>query len=362
MIYIISDDSFNIQTKVNKFNYVCSIRNFSLRPEKTGEKIMSQTCVIGDKDKSEWCLWIYPNGDDEESKEYVSVYLTLLNPDKAKVKVRFSILNDKEEEINVDNIDEVIDLTKNLGLGIPKFIKKDFLLDKSNGLLNDDKLTILCEGEIINFKSDDQDSTETLRKVTIPQSKLLSNYGNMFDSSLFTDCIIKVEDTEIKAHKAVLAARSPVFCEIFNGSSEESQTNVIEIKDFQVEVVREMLRYIYTDEVSDIQNMANDVLAIADIYKLERLKAISAQYLCDDLTVFNVCERFVLSEKYSTEILKECCIELIIENAAWLSKTKEWKEFILVHPLLLESLFLKSSSASSTESIPEKGKKEYSDT
>uniref|UniRef100_A0A0K0EZY9 Speckle-type POZ protein-like (inferred by orthology to a human protein) n=1 Tax=Strongyloides venezuelensis TaxID=75913 RepID=A0A0K0EZY9_STRVS len=148
-----------MESKINKFNYICSIPNFSLRPEKTGEKIMSSTFVIGSEERSEWSIWVYPNGNKEKSKEYVSVYLALLKPDKAKIKHRFSILNDMGEEKNILIVKNVIDLDKENGRGFPKFVKRDFLLDESNGLLVNDKLTILCEGEIVELKSENRENS-----------------------------------------------------------------------------------------------------------------------------------------------------------------------------------------------------------
>uniref|UniRef100_A0A0N5BZC5 BTB domain-containing protein n=1 Tax=Strongyloides papillosus TaxID=174720 RepID=A0A0N5BZC5_STREA len=290
------------QTDVNNFKYKYTIEKFPLRPEKTGEKIISPTFVIGGKKKSEWCLHIYPNGGEEESKEYVSVYLVLLKPDKAKAKYRFSILNDKEEEKNVKFATESEDFVNNdKGLAFSHFVKRDFLLNESNDLLVNGCLVIFCEAEIIylksenydnleiiDFKSENHDNLDTSINVTTPQSKLSLDYGNMFDSSLFYDCVIKVEDTEIQVHKAVLAARSPGFYNIFNSTSDQSQTNIIEIKDFNVGVVRKMLKYIYKDEVSDIRDMENEMFEIANKYELHRLKAISEQSMCNSLSVENV--------------------------------------------------------------------------
>uniref|UniRef100_A0A0N5C010 BTB domain-containing protein n=1 Tax=Strongyloides papillosus TaxID=174720 RepID=A0A0N5C010_STREA len=333
---------------------MCSIEKFPLRTEKTGERVTSRTFIIGCKNRSEWYLEIYPNGHNSDSKDYVSVFLMLKKPDKASAKFRFSILNDKKGEKNSITFSNVRDFVKNMRLGSPRFVRKDFLLNDSNGLLINDKLTILCEIEIIDVKSEYHNNPKTSINATIPQSKSLLNYGKMLNSSLYSDCIIKVKDTEIKVHKVVLAAQSPIFSNILKSKLEESGTNVIEIENFRVEVVREMVKYIYTDEVSDIQNMANEVLEIADKYGLDRLKAISAQYLCRNLTIKNVCERFALSEKCSIQSLKECCMEFIIENDECLMETKEWKEFVLIHPLLLESLFLKALNISLTESISEK--------
>uniref|UniRef100_A0A0N5BU47 BTB domain-containing protein n=1 Tax=Strongyloides papillosus TaxID=174720 RepID=A0A0N5BU47_STREA len=267
------DVFYTSQTGVNYFKYIYTIENFSLRSEKAGEKIISPTFVIGGKERSEWCLNIYPNGLSEDLKGYVSVYLTLSKPNKAKAKYRFSILSDKGEEKNVRFVTESEDFVNNekesedfvnneKGSGFSHFVKRDFLLNESNGLLVNGCLVIFCEAEIIylktenhdnleivDSKTENRDNPETSMNILNPQSKLSLDYGNLYDSPLFYDCVVKVEDIEIQVHKAILAARSPAFYGIFNSTSEESQTNIIEIKDFSIEVVKEMLKYIYTDEV-----------------------------------------------------------------------------------------------------------------
>uniref|UniRef100_A0A0N5CBT9 Speckle-type POZ protein n=1 Tax=Strongyloides papillosus TaxID=174720 RepID=A0A0N5CBT9_STREA len=341
-IDISNDDLCDIHGEITKFTYTCSIDNFSQRPEKTGESIKFPIYVSGAKDKSEWCLHIYPNGKDEESEGHVSVFLKFLNPDKAKAKLMFSILNYKQEKGNVsDAVSHDFDNERNSTRGCSKFVNRDFLFSKWSGLLVNDRLTILCETEIIELGPEKHDNSETSINITIPESKLSLDYADMFGSPFFTDCSIKAEDTEIKVHKVILCARSSVFSDIFKNTLEKLQTNVIEIEGFSVEVVREMLKYIYKDEVSNIQSMAADVLAIADKFKLDRLKVIASKYLCGDLTIENACERFILSEKFSSQELKEFCQTFIIDNAEHLTTTKEWEELVKNHPFLVESLFLK---------------------
>uniref|UniRef100_A0A0K0FQ12 Speckle-type POZ protein-like (inferred by orthology to a human protein) n=1 Tax=Strongyloides venezuelensis TaxID=75913 RepID=A0A0K0FQ12_STRVS len=361
------DVFYTNQRDVNNFKYKYTIENFSLRPEKIGKKIILPAFVVGSKERSEWRLHIYPNGENGNSKEYVSVFLILLKPDKAKIKFRFSILNDKKEKKNVKFVTEWENIIKDRGLGFSQFVKRDFLLNESNGLLTNNKLTIQCEAEITDLKSENhgnleivesntenRSNPETSMNISKPHSKLSLDYGNLYDSSLLYDCIIKAEDREIKAHKAILAARSPAFHEIFTKTSDNSQTNIIEIKDFNVEVVEKMLIYIYTDKVSDIQNMANQIFEIANIYKLDRLKSISEQAMCESLTADNVLKRFALSDKYPTERLKECCEELILKNMNHLKETKEWEDLIIVRPSLLQGLLFKSTNISSKEKNSEK--------
>lgn len=62
----------------------------------------------------------------------------------------------------------------------------------------------------------------------------------------------------------VLAARSPVFQAMFEHEMEERKHNRVDITDVDHEVLREMLRFIYTGKASNLEKMADDLLAAAD--------------------------------------------------------------------------------------------------
>lgn len=144
------------------------------------------------------CLRVNPKGLDEESKDYLSLYLLLVSCNKAEVraKFKFSILNAKREEtkamgvifyfkiyhvyfsfkLKMNRISLEIQIwvwrpfkwltacliyvfapfifpesqrayrfVQGKDWGFKKFIRRDFLLDEANGLLPDDKLTLFCE-------------------------------------------------------------------------------------------------------------------------------------------------------------------------------------------------------------------------
>ena len=67
------------QVKVVKFNYMWTISNFSFCREEMGEVLKSSTFSAGQNDKLKWCLRVNPKGLDEESKDYLSLYLLLVN-------------------------------------------------------------------------------------------------------------------------------------------------------------------------------------------------------------------------------------------------------------------------------------------
>ena len=87
------------QVKVVKFSYMWTISNFSYTREDLGEVLKSSTFSAKD-DKMKWCLRVNPKGLDEDSKDYLSLYLLLVSCNKSEVraKFKFSILNSKKEE------------------------------------------------------------------------------------------------------------------------------------------------------------------------------------------------------------------------------------------------------------------------
>lgn len=69
---------------------------------------------------------------------------------------------------------------------------------------------------------------------------------------------------EFFAHKAILAARSPVFAAMFEHEMEEKKQNRVEITDMDPEVLKEMLKFIYTGKAPTIEKLDADLLAAAD--------------------------------------------------------------------------------------------------
>lgn len=62
----------------------------------------------------------------------------------------------------------------------------------------------------------------------------------------------------------VRAARSPVFAAMFEHEMEERKQNRVSINDVDHEVLKEMLRFIYTGKSPNLEKMADDLLAAAD--------------------------------------------------------------------------------------------------
>ncbi|KFP78571.1 SPOP protein, partial [Atrichornis clamosus] len=194
--------------------------------------------------------------------------------------------------------------------GFKKFIRRDFLLDEANGLLPDDKLTLFCEVSVVQ-DSVNISGQNTMNMVKVPECRLADELGGLWENSRFTDCCLCVAGQEFKGHKAILAARSPVFSAMFEHEMEESKKNRVEINDVEPEVFKEMMCFIYTGKAPNLDKMADDLLAAADKYALERLKVMCEDALCSNLSVENAAEILILADLHSADQLKTQAVDFI---------------------------------------------------
>ncbi|KAF8763518.1 protein roadkill-like [Argiope bruennichi] len=337
------------QVKVIKFSFMWTINNFSYSREEMGEVLKSSTFSAGSNDKLKWCLRVNPKGLDEESKDYLSLYLLLVSCNKTEVraKFKFSILNARKEETKAMESQRAYRFVQGKDWGFKKFIRRDFLLDEANGLLPDDKLTLYCEVSVVadSINISGQNSAIQFK---VPECHLSDDFGNLFEGQKFSDVVLSVNGREFAAHKAILAARSPVFCAMFEHEMEEKKQNRVEITDMDHEVLREMLHYIYTGKVSNIENMAEDLLAAADKYALDRLKVMCEEHICANLSVLTAAEVLILADMHSAEQLKAHVIDFINMHATDVMETPGWKAMINSHSHLVAEAF----RALATQQIP----------
>ncbi|XP_041493785.1 speckle-type POZ protein-like [Microtus oregoni] len=325
------------QITVKRFSYRWIISNFSFCLEgNLGNHIESPTFSPGATDEQKWIMKLYLNGNNEEGRGYLSVFLALHSSPKSPVwaKVQFGIINAKGEEFRIMNNHSVLRFNLNDGWGIVKFIRRDFLFSTPCLLLPDDKLTLCCEVSVVEdcISISEQNMQPG---IDIPRCTLVDDLGELWENSRFTDCCLVVAGQEFRAHKAILAARSPVFRAMFEHDMEESRTNRIEIHDLKPEVFKAMMNFIYTGKEPVLHSMADAVLAAADKYCLERLKVMCESALCRDLSVENAAHTLLLADLHSSVQLKSQAMDFITAHASEVFQTSSWKTVVHSYPHLV---------------------------
>lgn len=117
----------------------------------------------------------------------------------------------------------------------------------------------------------------------------------LFRDNKLCDFTIHVGDRQIQVHKAIIAARSPVFAAMLEPHTEESQNNCVHVDDVDVDVriidfetdlltdyeffqvVQEMLYYTYSGRSPNLKDMAAELLGVADRFALTGLKEMAEQ-------------------------------------------------------------------------------------
>ncbi|PWA80288.1 SKP1/BTB/POZ domain-containing protein [Artemisia annua] len=160
-------------------------------------------------------------------------------------------------------------------------------------------------------------------------STALTSLGKMLSESIHTDITICASNGTIEAHRAVLAARSPVFHSMFSHDLKEKEMSVINISDMTIEACQAFLSYIYTNiEHQDFIKHRLDLLRAADKYDVLDLKDTCEESLMEDIDTKNVLERLQSASMYRLPKLKVCCIQYLVKFGKIYDIREEFNAFI----------------------------------
>ncbi|XP_047057683.1 uncharacterized protein LOC124664142 [Lolium rigidum] len=230
--------------------------------------------------------------------------------------------------------------------------------------VRDDRLTIECTVDVLEEYSP---GAADLHKLLLVDESAVSGSGSSCSENrrrhrMKSDVTFVVEETEIQAHKLVLAMRSPVFAAEFRWHAKLSSILTrLSVDDMSASTFRAMLRFIYTDEMpikasNDTSSrrackekyalrrreaMARDLLVAADRYDLERLRIMCQNILLESLDASTVMGTLLLVRgRHTCCQLEDSCIEYIASDPnvyAAVRATDEYQELKnSCSPLIIE--------------------------
>uniref|UniRef100_A0A1A9VF18 BTB domain-containing protein n=1 Tax=Glossina austeni TaxID=7395 RepID=A0A1A9VF18_GLOAU len=296
--------SGHTKVKVHKYRYPWTIDNFSFCHRRG---VNSPVFTTGANDETEWHLALIPCAPCRTF--YMKVYLYMKSSTKEVIdaKVKFNLLNSIGEIVFVTEESSHTFTVETPSTFIN--VHEDSILKENDGLLIGDKLVITCmidEQYIVNSAAH-----LIVGKYEEDEDKLSLDLGNLLENEKFSDVTLAVDGHEIRAHKNILAARSRVFAAMFEHEMEERQLNRVVITDVNHIVLKEMLTYIYTGKISNLNIIALDLLAAADKYALGSLKILCENALYVNPTVENAGETLILADLHKAHQLKAKIITFI---------------------------------------------------
>ncbi|XP_065223724.1 speckle-type POZ protein B-like [Planococcus citri] len=310
-----SDYRFETCVQIHELKYIWAIHNFNLYEN----DIVSPKLYASTTDRYEWQINVTTRDEN-----WVGLYVQLSSESKVNktfAKYDISIINHHNEVIHKREspIKKLASGQKNYW----EFCKIDDCFRKH--LLKNDTLTLLIRIKWISESSIRNNSVSlpqttyspvpTSNPAIINHSNFSENFESMLENPRFADVIFVTNGSNYPAHKFILAARSAVFATMFqqkdtkDGKSRKIRVNVIHINE---QVLRAMLRYIYTGKCENFAELAYDELfEVAAKYGLNGLKKICEQNLGEALSAQNAAEMLAFAKKHHIDKLKFKARELL---------------------------------------------------
>ncbi|XP_026458854.1 BTB/POZ and MATH domain-containing protein 3-like [Papaver somniferum] len=266
----------------------------------------------------DWMIYFYPDGYDQASKESVSFYTNLESPGEVEVRALFELNlqnQNRKGQCLGSSKSPVTFKAGNSIWGFSQYMKRSEL--ETSDYLKDDCLIIHCTVGIVQTRVEEGKHYVT----PVPPSDVAQNLKSLLQSEIGSDITFQVGNKKFRAHKSILAARSPIFRAQFFGLVGNPDKEAVVTKEFEPFVFKAMLLFLYSNELPETRELfdsdslctsttiAQHLLAAADHYNLARLKLMCEAKLCEEIAASTVADTLALAERYQCQELKNVCLK-----------------------------------------------------
>ncbi|KAL9258032.1 BTB/POZ and MATH domain-containing protein [Drosera capensis] len=301
-----------------------------------GKHIASENFSVGGY---QWAIYFYPDGKNpEDNSTYVSVFIALAS-DGTDVRALFELKLVDQSGKNKDKIHSHFDRALESGpytlkyrgsmWGYKRFFRRTSL--EQSDYLKDDCLIFQCTVGVVVSAMD----CSRLHPIQVPESDIGTHFGMVLDDMEGSDVVFNVAGEKLRAHKLVLAARSPAFRMEFFENLDDDKEEIV-LTDMEPIVFKAILHFIYSDNLLEgvdfdpssadcdlpiTESLIVKVLEASDKYGLTRLKRLCESCLCKAVSVNSVCKVLALADSHHATELKSICLKFAAENLAAVMRT-----------------------------------------
>jgi len=179
---------------------------------------------------------------------------------------------------------------------------------------------------------------EVLQFVKNEAEGLLSTMKKLYDSNEFTDVKLKVGDALFPVHKAVLYHSSLMLRKLLTSETADKYKDVIELKGVELEHLKEILRYMYTNKIDIKPKDIIGILSTADYFQMDEVKQFCLSTLPTFLSPENALSYFEYGLLYSDQALIKKAVAVIHENLSSLKSTLDIAAFERILKYLPEDI------------------------
>ncbi|XP_026411463.1 BTB/POZ and MATH domain-containing protein 3-like [Papaver somniferum] len=311
-----------------------------------GEYKSSGIFTVGGYD---WKIRFFPDGDDQASEDYVSVFIELASPGEVGASVEFKLLDQCQEGQSFCRTTSPHMFNTGCSTwGFKKCMERSEL--ETSNYVKDDRLCILGTVSMVQTRFEEGKR----HVIPVPPSDMIQNIKGLLESEVGSDITFHIGSEEFRAHKSILAARSPVFKAMFYGQMGNPDMETTVIEEFDPFAFKAMLLFLYSDELPEAHKLSDSdsvctftlmqhLLAAADRFDLARLKLMCEEKLCEDMIADTVADTLFLAERYQCQELKNVCLNFAAkpDNLGEVMKSDGYSRVEKCSPSLLTDLLKK---------------------
>ena len=134
------------------------------------------------------------------------------------------------------------------------------------------------------------------RSIEIPKDTLLDDLVSVLNRGIYSDVTLDVGKREFNVHKAILAARSPVFDNMFSNPDNITSNHYV-LTDVTSRGMKELLYFIYTGHIDKTDSIVEEVLEASQKYQVTQLQAICESLILRELQVDNAVKTLILAHE-----------------------------------------------------------------
>ncbi|OEL37357.1 BTB/POZ domain-containing protein [Dichanthelium oligosanthes] len=164
-----------------------------------------------------------------------------------------------------------------------------------------------------------------------PMSQVVaqSGLGRMLKEGILCDITINAVGGRTRAHRAVLAVRSPVFMSMFSHDLKEKEQSTVDISGMSLDACCAFISYFYGNlSEEEFRAHRSELLTAADKYDVADLKNACEKSMLDDVDTENVLARLQMAHLHGLPELKRTCARLLVEFRKMYEIPEDFGEFL----------------------------------
>ncbi|XP_071726997.1 BTB/POZ domain-containing protein At4g08455-like [Rutidosis leptorrhynchoides] len=135
------------------------------------------------------------------------------------------------------------------------------------------------------------------------------------------------------------ASRPPVFKAMLETEMEESLSDTIKLSDVSHGALCAFVDFLYTTEAPLDDDMACDLLVLANKYEVNHLKNYCENFLISKLNWESSLKNYSFAHQHNAETLLDAALSLILDNMDNLNESKEYLELVEKDTRLLVNIY-----------------------